>query len=197
MADFCPLTYLDEPAEFTVAIAPARRRTVVVIGDSNREPVPPGFAPVRSRREECAAAGLAAAAVADDAVWSQERGGVSIWAFDEPDQAHRFAEGYCAAFRAASVSQAVLERPRLRIGIATSPVVEFTLPTGMVVDGPAFRKAIRLQEASLPGQICMDPESWASLPTEWQSLYSDEETVYVDTDFYRSHRRTVITGHSG
>ena len=120
----------------------------------------------------------------------------AILAFDNPDDAHRFAAGVHEAAQGHNSTRDAASAQRwFRIGAATGRLYHQRKTSGKEeVAGTVISNAVRLEAASRPGQIVIDDNTFNSLSGEFQTCYGQEEIVAGKRmELFKARRCTVLT----
>lgn len=125
-------------------------------------------------------------------VFVKGTGDGAILHFENPSQAHRFAERFHQVAETEHNQKAnnELEYRCFRVGICTGEVL---LSSGEI-SGVAVSFAARLEAAARTGEILLDADSFATLPPDLAAGYGREETVTgKEHDLpFRVHRMRVV-----
>ena len=103
----------------------------------------------------------------------------AILAFDNADDAHRFAVEVHRATQEHNARRSISSAKRwFRIGIATGDLYQKTRSGGtQEVAGTVIATAVRLEAAARAGEIVVDASTFGSLPSDLQGLYGPKENV--------------------
>ncbi|VTR91710.1 chat domain protein : Uncharacterized protein OS=Methanosaeta concilii (strain ATCC 5969 / DSM 3671 / JCM 10134 / NBRC 103675 / OCM 69 / GP-6) GN=MCON_1746 PE=4 SV=1: Guanylate_cyc: CHAT [Gemmata massiliana] len=141
--------------------------------------------------------GLVAAGVTRKAAVVQTTGDGAILIFDQPTQAHTFAEAVQQAARAHCDSKPVgIGKRAFRIGIATGELVLERKTKaeggGFEIGGMTIARAVRLEAKARPGEVLCDATTFAGLTAEQQKQYSGVEVVAGKrNEMFEAHRAAL------
>lgn len=123
-------------------------------------------------------AGLNAVKAPRDKVVCATTGDGAILAFDNAEDAHRFAEAVHKATEEHNAQKTVPSTKRwFRIGAATGDIAIETTDGIKKIAGVSIAVAVRLETASRTGELLIDTATFAALPAELQELYGKQEQV--------------------
>jgi hypothetical protein len=116
----------------------------------------------------------------------------AILLFDQPQQAHRFAEAFHGATKDYNQTKTLDSAKRwFRMGAATGDVALVEQPVKDIA-GVVIGDAVRLEAASRPGELVIDLHNFQGLTAAQKKKYGPEETVPGKRDEVFQARRWVV-----
>jgi class 3 adenylate cyclase len=123
----------------------------------------------------------------------------AILVFDEARHAHEFAQAVYQATRHHNADKTEASAQRFfRMGAATGEITLVPLDGGgRDIAGMTIANAVRLEQASHPGELLIDPATYDPLPTKWKRQYDPQEEVAGKRDERFQARRSVMIPAGG
>lgn len=133
--------------------------------------------------------GLQAVTLTRAATVAKTTGDGAILLFERAADAHQFAGALYTAAATFNRERKPEAWRRFRIGAATGQVAVSTHDGVRDIAGSVIATAVRLESAAKPGELLIDPKTYAALPVELQRLYGPEEQVKdKNNESDRAHR---------
>ncbi len=121
----------------------------------------------------------------------------AILVFEDPNNAHRFAEAVHEACRTHNHDRTSDAAKRwFRIGIASGDLVVKEKAGARRIAGSVISRAVRLEAAAKVGEIIADMATYNALANDLKDNYGDEEIIAgKEGEAFRAHRYIVVPEH--